>query len=101
MKTRIASIVIVALLLGGCATLDKTVSDFQVVQSALNAIIPPGFVGDLEGAHDGYYFGTSVHLEFDLRGLHQVGDRWVWDAGGYKRKGFFSQGGIQLTPKTK
>lgn len=98
MKTSIL-LTVAVLLLSGCISASKSADDFKIIQAALNVVLPPGFEGDLEGAHDGYYFGTSVHLEFDLKGLHQVGGRWTWASGGYKRKGFFSQGAITLTPK--
>lgn len=104
MKTRIIittiALLTVALFASGCAiTSGKSAGDFQVLQAALTTILPPGYEGDLEGDHDGYYFGTSVHLDFNLRGLKQVDGKWTWEGGSYKRKGFFSQGGIRLTPK--
>lgn len=82
----------------GCVNMKQSGNDLQIVQAALNVILPPGYRGGLKGDHDGYYFGTSVHFEFDLQGLRQVGGRWTWTGGGYKRKGFFSQGSLTLTP---
>ena len=79
----------VAFGVGGCAT-GGAIPDSAFIQTILNQVLPPDFEGDLEGNHDGFYFGTSVHLSVDLRGLKKVGDRWTWTAGGYKRDGFFS-----------
>jgi hypothetical protein len=86
-----------ALFFGGCATFKEQVDDAGLIQTVLNNILPDDYTGGLEGRHDGYYFGTSVHLEFDLHGLQKKAGRWVWKSGGYERKGFFSQGGIRLT----
>jgi hypothetical protein len=83
----------------GCASFKKQANDAGIIQAALETILPPGFEGDLDADHDGYYFGTSVHLEIEMTGLKQVDGRWTWSGGGYKRKGFFSQGGVKLTPK--
>ncbi len=86
----------------GCATANSSDPMItQVIQKALDEILPPDFEGDFEGNHDGFYFGTSVHLKVDLKGLKKVDGRWTWRAGGYNRSGFFSTGGVKLTPKSQ
>ncbi len=72
-----------------------------IIQNTLNQILPAGFEGDLKGNHDGFYFGVSVHLDVDMRGLKKVNGQWTWSEGGYKRSGFFSTGGVTLSPKVK
>lgn len=88
-----------ALIFTGCqSTAKASATPFSVIQAALDQILPDDFEGDLKAAHDGFYFGTSVHLDIDLRGLKKVNNRWRWASGGYKRSGFFSQGSMELTP---
>ncbi len=91
---------ILAAISTGCATAGS-IPDSAFVQTVLNQVLPPGFEGDLQGNHDGFYFGTSIHLTIDLHGLKKVGDKWTWTSGGYTRSGFFSTGGIKLTPTPK
>jgi len=100
MKKMLSLLILAVLATGfmtGCAS--STLGDSQVIQSVLNDVLPPGFEGDLVGNHDGFYFGTSVHLNVDLHGLKKdASGQWTWRSGGYKRDGFFSTGGITLTP---
>lgn len=89
----------VSLFSTGCQT-TSGLSETPLIQMALDEVLPAGFEGDFEGQHDGYYFGTSVHLTIDLHGLKNTDGKWTWASGGYVREGFFSKGKIKLTPKT-
>jgi hypothetical protein len=84
--------------LSGCAT-SGSIDEPQLIQTILNKVLPPGFEGDLDAQHDGFYFGTSVHLTINLHGLKKdPSGKWTWTSGGYKRSGFFSTGHVTLTP---
>lgn len=84
--------------LTGCAA-GGAVDDSSLIQKVLDQVVPANFEGDLHVDHTGHYFGATITLKVDLRGLKKTGDRWTWASGGYTRSGVFSNGGIELTPK--